>query len=574
MSDGRTPRARRAEAAAPTTLIRGALILDGSGGDPFIGDVLVDGGRIAEVGVRRAAAGDPAPEGRVDAPTGARVIDADGRALAPGFIDMHAHSDLAVLADPDHLAKTTQGVTTEVIGQDGLAYAPVTDATMPMIREQIAGWNGIPENVDLAWRSVGEYLDEIDRRGSATHVAHLLPQGTIRMNVVGNENRAASDAQLRQMQEQVDRGMREGAFGMSSGLTYVPGMFADTDELVALAEVVAAHGGYYSPHQRSYGAGALDAYAEMIRVAERSGVALHLTHATMNFPENAGRAGELLALIDDAIARGVDVTLDTYPYLPGATTLAALLPGRAQEGGIDRTLERLGDAGQRAWIRHQMEVVGSDGCHGVPVDWHSIEIAGVRDPALGGFVGRTIAEIAAEGGFAGGWRVGGAAAAGVPCTPAEVFFDLLQADRMGTSILQHVGDEDNVRTMMRHPRHMAGSDGILVGEKPHPRGYGTYPRYLGHYVREEGVLSLPEAIVHLASGPAARLSLHDRGRIAPGMVGDLVLFDPATVADRATFAEPRRTAQGVHTVLLGGRAVIEDGERTDARPGGALRHRG
>ncbi|WP_369371705.1 amidohydrolase family protein [Promicromonospora sp. Populi] len=524
-------------------LLRGGLIVDGSGAAPATGDVLVRAGRIAGVG------------GRIDA-DGVRVIDADGLAVAPGFIDMHAHSDLAVLADGAHLAKVTQGVTTEVVGQDGISYAPVTDSTMATVREQIAGWNGTPDGVDFAWRSVAEYLAEIDRRGSATNVAYLLPQGAIRMNVVGTGDERASAADLAEMRAQVDQGMREGAFGLSSGLTYVPGMFASTDELVALCEVVARHGGYYSPHQRSYGAGALAAYAEMVEVAERARCALHLTHATMNFPENRGRAGELLALVDRAIDAGVDVTLDTYPYLPGSTTLSALLPSRAAVGGPEATLARLRDADQRAWIAHEVEVIGSDGCHGVPVDWDTIEIAGVRDAALGDRVGRTVARIALD----------------EARPPAEVFFDLLLADRLGTSILQHVGDEGNVREIMRHRRHTGGSDGILIGAKPHPRGSGTFPRYLGRYVREEGVLSLADMIVHLAARPAARLGLHDRGRVAEGLVADLVVFDPATVIDRATPDDPRRTADGIPWVLVGGTPVIEDGARTDVRPGRALRH--
>ena len=527
---------------APDTLIRGALILDGSGAEPFTADVLLRGGRIAEIGGRSR-------------PAGARLIEADGLALAPGFIDMHAHSDLAVLTDGDHLAKTMQGVTTEVIGQDGLSYAPVTDQTMATVREQIAGWNGIPEQLDFAWRSVGEYLAEIDRRGSATHVAYLLPQGTIRMNVVGTEDRAPTPAELDMMRSQIERGMREGAFGMSSGLTYVPGMFAGTEELVALCEVVARHGGYYSPHQRSYGAGALEAYREMLEVGERSHCPVHLTHATMNFSENRGRAGELLELIDRAVGRGVDVTLDSYPYLPGSTTLAALLPSWAATGGIERTLERLGDPDQRARIAQVMEVEGSDGHHGVPVDWDTVELAGVRSPALRDRVGRTIAQLAAAQQRA----------------PAEVFFELLIQDRLGVSILHHVGDEANVRTVMRHRRQMGGSDGLLVGDKPHPRGAGTFARYLGHYVREEGVLSLAEAIVHLSASPARRLGLTDRGRITEGALADLVLFDPARVADRATFEQPRLPPAGIHQVLSRGSTVVENGHRTDARPGRALR---
>ncbi|WP_348789655.1 D-aminoacylase [Leifsonia sp. NPDC080035] len=523
-------------------VVRGARILDGSGRAGRTGDVLLADGRIAAAG------------GRIDA-GGRRILDADGLAIAPGFIDMHAHSDLAVLTDRAHQAKVAQGVTTEVVGQDGLSYAPATDAAAAMLRDQLAGWNGVPDDLRAGWGTVAGYLDEVDRRGTAANVAYLLPQGTIRLDVVGADDRPATPAELSAMRALVDRGMRDGAFGMSSGLTYAPGMFASTDELVALCEIVAAHGGFYAPHQRSYGAGALAAYAEMVEVAKRSGCALHLTHATMNFAVNRGRAAELLALVDDALADGIDVTIDSYPYLPGSTTLAALLPGWASAGGPGTVLARLADPAARARIAHELEVTGSDGCHGVPVEWDTIEISGVRNTALSDRVGRTVRELAVASGRA----------------PSDVFFDLLTTDRLGTGILQHVGDEGNVRAIMRHRTHTGGSDGILVGGKPHPRAWGTFPRYLGRYVREEGVLGLEDAIVHLSARPAARLGLTDRGRIAPGMIADLVLFDPATVSDRATFAEPRVRPDGIPWVFVAGEAVIADGARTDATPGRALR---
>ncbi|WP_235500525.1 N-acyl-D-amino-acid deacylase family protein [Leifsonia sp. Root227] len=531
----------RASSAVRPTLLRGGLVLDGTGRAGRRADVLLQGDRIAAVGEHLDT-------------TGVRIVDADGLAVAPGFIDMHAHSDLAVLSDSAHLAKVSQGVTTELVGQDGLSYAPTTDETMPVLLEQLAGWNGVPD-LEYSWRSVAGYLAAVDARGPAANVAYLIPQGSVRMAVVGNERRPATPDELDRMRAIVAQGMRDGAFGLSSGLTYVPGMFADTAELAALCAVVARHGGFYAPHQRSYGAGALDAYAEVIDIARSSGCALHLTHATMNFGVNRGRASELVALIDSALADGVDITLDTYPYLAGSTTLSALLPSWAAVGGPEATIARLGDQEVQARVAHELEVVGTDGCHGVPVDWATIEISGVRDQALASAVGRSISAIAADRG----------------APPSSVYLELLVADRLGTSILQHVGDEQNVRTMMRHQRHTGGSDGILVGAKPHPRSWGTFPRYLGHYVREEGVLTLEDAIVHLSARPAARLGLTDRGRIAPGLTADLVLFDPATVADRATYADPRQQAAGIPWVFVAGRPVLADGMRTDETPGRALR---
>jgi N-acyl-D-amino-acid deacylase len=521
-------------------LITGATVLDGSGAPGVVADVAVDSGRIAAVGN--------------DVPTARRRIDADGLVLSPGFIDMHAHSDLQILANPDHTAKVSQGVTLEVLGQDGLSFAPIDDPTRAALRRQIAGWNGEPDDFDFSWSTVGQYLDRLDQ-GIACNAAYLVPQGTLRMMVVGTENRPATRAELDEMKRLLAQGLRDGAVGMSSGLTYTPGMFATTDELVELCTVVAQYGGYYSPHQRSYGEGALDAYGEMIEVARRSGCALHLTHAVMNFEPNRGRGGELVAMIDKALADGIDVTTDTYPYLPGATTLAAILPSWTAEGGPDAQLARLEDPSMRARIAYEMEQIGSDGCHGCVADWNTIEIGGVRNETLNDAVGNTIAVLAADRGE----------------PPSAVFFDLLIRDNLATTILQHVGHEENVRTIMQHSSHTGGSDAILVGGKPHPRAWGTFARYLARYVRELGVLELADCIHHLTGRPARRLRLQDRGLIREGYYADLVLFDPETVRDTATFDEPRQQAEGIPYVLVNGVPVIEDGHRTNAQPGHAIR---
>jgi N-acyl-D-amino-acid deacylase len=523
---------------------RGATVVDGTGAPRYQADVGLQAGRIAEIATGR----------RLDA---TRVIDARGLVLSPGFIDMHSHSDLQVLAKPDHLAKVSQGVTSEVYGQDGLSYAPVNDETLAGLRSQLAGWNDDPPGFDWNWRSVGEYLDRLDQ-GIAVNAAYLLPQGTIRMMVVGWDARRPTESEMDRMKEVVATGLAEGAMGLSSGLTYTPGMYADTDELIALCEVTGKGGGYYSPHHRSYGAGALEAYAEMVDVSRRSGCPLHLAHATMNFPVNKGRGVELLALLDDAIADGCDITLDTYPYLPGATYLSALLPSWSTEGGPDVTLGRLTDPDTRERIRADLEENGSDGCHGVPVDWDTIEINGVRKEENTHLVGHSVAESA---------RVAGRQA-------AELYFDVLVAERMGTSCLMHVGHEDNVQAIMKHAAHTGGSDGLLVGERPHPRAWGTFPRYLGKYVRELGVLELEECVSHLTGRAANRLRLTDRGLIREGYAADLVLFDPDTVADTATFDEPRQVATGIPYVLVNGVPVIDDGAHTGALAGHSLRNPG
>ncbi|BCK68907.1 N-acyl-D-amino-acid deacylase [Streptomyces libani subsp. rufus] len=535
------------------TVFRDVRVLDGSGGPSYRADVALSGGRIAAI--HRESDGGPRPGAT-------RVVEGQGLALSPGFIDMHAHSDLALLRDPGHEAKAAQGVTLEVLGQDGLSYAPVDDRTLAEVRAQITGWNGGAPgdtSVDFSWRTVGGYLDRLDHgfegRGIAVNAAYLVPQGTVRMLAVGWDDRAATADELDRMRQLVAEGLEQGAVGMSAGLTYTPGMYASDAELTELCRVVARYGSYYCPHHRSYGAGALQAYEEMVALTREAGCALHLAHATMNFGVNEGRAPELLALLDDALDAGADLTLDTYPYTPGCTTLVAMLPSWASEGGPEAILARLRNETTAARIRHVMEVEGADGCHGVPIDWDTIEISGVSDPALADHVGKTLARSAAERGE----------------EPWRTARRLLIEDHLGPTILQHVGHEDNVRRIMRHRVHTGGSDGILQGAKPHPRAYGTFPQYLGRYVRELGVLSLEECVAHLTGRPAARLRLPDRGLVREGYRADLVLFDPDTVAAGATFDAPRTLPTGIPHVLIDGRFVMEDGRRTDVLAGRAVR---
>ncbi|WP_311242923.1 family 20 glycosylhydrolase [Microbacterium sp. WCS2018Hpa-23] len=533
----------------PVRVYRSATVVDGTGADRFFADVAVEGARVVAV----LREGD---ERELELPADAVEILATGLVLAPGFIDMHAHSELAVLRGASHDAKIRQGVTTEVLGQDGLGYAPLDDATAAIIPAQIAGWNGLPD--DVPWRSMDDLLAAIDAV-SVANAAVLVPQGNLRMMVIGHENRAATAAEIAEMSEILGAAMDAGAFGMSSGLTYTPGMYADTAELEALCRIVAERGGYWAPHTRSYGGAALDAYREALDIGRRTGCPIHLTHATMNFAPNRGRAAELLALVDQAVDDGVDVTLDTYPYLPGATTLAALLPSRlAESGDLLGAIAALDDAGRES-VRVELEEIGCDGFHGERADWDAIQISGTADPRLSDLVGRTVSEIASSSGR----------------RAVDVVLDTILADAGATGILMHIGDEDNVRAIMRHPRHSGGSDGILIGARPHPRGRGTFPRYLGHYVRELGVLTLEEAVRHLSGTPASRLGLDrgdaPRGIIREGATADLVLFDPETIAAGATFESPHGGPLGIAEVLVAGVPVVTGDSVTGATPGRALR---
>ncbi|HUG30783.1 MAG TPA: D-aminoacylase [Candidatus Limnocylindria bacterium] len=526
-------------AGAVDVVIRHGSIIDGLGAPAVRGDIAIDGDRIVAVGPGLSA----------DA---REVVDADGLAVAPGFIDLHAHADLGLLADGRWQSSLDQGVTTLVIGQDGLGLAPLNDRAVA-IRRELRGINGDPDVVSWTWRTFAEYLARMEGR-IGPNVAAMVPHGTIRLVVMGEDDRPPTESELVEMQALVMRSMQQGAFGLSAGLTYAPATFADDEELVALCREIAPFGGFYQPHHRNYGEWAIREFAASIEIGRRAGVPVHLTHAHLSFPVNAGRAHELLSLVDEARAAGHDVTLDSYPYLAGATYLGAFLPSWAQVGGPDGVVARLGDPAARARIAGEM-VRGCDGLQGIPVDWSLITVAGVDSPAMSAVVGKSIDELAAAWGT----------------SAFDAFCRLLVDDRMGTMALLTVGHEDNVRAIMAHPMHMPASDGIVIGQRPHPRAWGTFARFLGVYVRELGLVPLEEMVRKMTSAPARRLGLVDRGVLQRGMAADIVVFDPRTIIDRATYAEPKRPPEGVDAVLVNGAFVRRDGRSLDPRSGRVLR---
>jgi len=522
-------------------LITGGRVLDGTGTPWYWADIAVQGDRIVEIGPL--------------AGTAARyVIKADGRIVCPGFIDMHTHSDLQPLANPLHECKIRQGVTTDVIGHDGLGLAPITPKTAKILQKQLAGWNGRPD-LDWAWSTITTYLDRFDEQ-TAINVAMLVPHGTIRMAVMGLENRAPTVDEMSQMQRLIDQSMREGAIGLSTGLTYSPAMFATDDEMVELCKVLRPYNGFYCPHHRNYGSEALKAYADSIEIGRRAGVSVHLTHCHLGYANNKGRAPELLDNIDRARAEGVEVTMDTYPYLAGSTYLHAFLPAWMHDGGGEATLARLQSSDTHDRLRHEMEVVGSDGFNGVPMGWDRIQISGIMDgefdPAI---VGMYLPDAAAKSGK----------------DPYQFFVDLLIQSRLSVSCLAHIGNEENVQTILQHPAHVVGSDGILIGERPHPRGWGTNVKFLAHYVRDVGLLTWEEGVRKMTSATARRIGAVDRGIMRPGFMADLVVFDPDTLRDTATYDNPISYPEGVPFVAVNGTLVIEEGEPTGATPGRALR---
>jgi N-acyl-D-amino-acid deacylase len=522
-------------------LITGGRIVDGAGGPWYWADVAIENDRIVEIGVLAGAASE-------------REIKADGAFVCPGFIDIHTHSDLQQLATLLQECKIRQGVTTEVVGHDGLGLAPVTAETTRLLQEQLAGWNGRGE-VTWDWSTITSYLDRFDRH-VAVNIAMLVPHGTVRMAVMGMDNRPPTPDELSRMQQLIDQGMREGAVGLSTGLTYAPAMFATDDEVVELCRALRPYNGFYCPHHRNYGMKALQAYSDSIEIGRRAGVPVHLTHCHFGFPINKGRAPELLAVIDQARAEGLEVTLDTYPYGAGSTYLHAFLPGWMHEGGSEATLARLKSPDIHSRLRHDMEVAGSDGFSDVPMGWKMIQISGVMDgeydPAI---VGMVLPEAAQRAGQ----------------EPYDFFVDLLIRSRLSVSCLAHIGNEENVQTILQHPAQTVGSDGILIGERPHPRGWGTHVRFLAHYVRDMGLLSWEEGVRRMTSAAARRLGAMDRGILRPGFMADLVVFDPDTLRDTATYEDPRRYPEGVHFVAVNGELVVDQGQPTGHKPGRALR---
>ncbi|MGH9107534.1 MAG: N-acyl-D-amino-acid deacylase family protein [Acidimicrobiales bacterium] len=525
-------------------LVRNGLLVDGTGAPARPGDVLVSGGRVAAI----LPPGGTAVDAR-------EVLEARDRVVAPGFIDMHSHSDVQVIANPDHESRLLQGVTTEVIGQDGLSYAPVDDEVLEHLRAQLKGWNDDPDGFDWCWRSVGDYLRHLEGK-IAVNVAYLVPHGTLRLLVVGSGRQEATPVQLRHMARLLQQSLDEGAVGMSAGLTYVPGAFATTEELVSLCHVVAAAGGYFCPHHRNYGLTALESYKECVEIARMSKVPLHLAHTHLSYEVNRGRVGSLVSLLDKATDDGVDLSFDSYPYLAAMTSLHALLPSWVQAGEPEAVLARLKDPGVRSRVRQELDMRGTDGNQGLPVDWGTVVLAGFPGPPwLSACVGKSLAE--------------GAAALGAE--PSEHYLDLVTESGLGASCVLHVGIEEHVQTLLRHRVHTVGSDGILVGERPHPRGWGSFPRFLGRYVRDLDLLSLPEAVRHCSGTPARRIGAPGRGVLAEGAYADIVVFDAWRIQDQATYEDPRRTPVGVDHVVVNGKVAVRDGAVTHSRSGRVLR---
>lgn len=513
-------------------LITGGKVVDGTGAPWRYADVGITDGQIAAIGQLQSIGA-------------SQQIDARNKVVCPGFIDIHSHADITLLADQWTDLRLLQGITTEVVGQDGLAYAPLNAQGLDAWRRYLIALNGDFANVTWDWTSAHELLQRYVHR--AANVVYLIPHGAVRTTVMGWDARAATESELRVMQELVRRELEQGAGGISTGLTYIPCAHATTEEMIALCEPVARAGGILSIHLRSYGAKLLDAIDEAIEIGRRSGVAVQLSHLRVADPSNWGLAYAMLERIDRARARGIDVTFDLYPYTVGCTALFVLLPPWAQSGGPDAMLARLNDS--------EMQQRMSDEMKSWNLDWSAYILSNAPHTALGDWEGFSVTS----------------AAHALGMQPTEFVVQLVRATELNATMIAAGGSEADNEVLFRHPTCMVCSDGVMVGGQPHPRGYGAFPRVISQYVKNHPVLRLEEAIFKMTGLTASRLNLRERGILRDGFAADIVVFDPDTIADGATFKASRTPPRGVEWVLVNGRVAVANGAYRGSQAGAALK---
>jgi N-acyl-D-amino-acid deacylase len=529
----------------PDLLLTGGRVVDGTGAPYFYADVAVADGRIAAVG-------------RLAGTRAKRVIDATGFVVAPGFIDLLGQSEYNVLVDPRAASKITQGITTEVTGE-GESIAPLDEKLLAEGEDVYKKYGVRPD-----WKTLDGYFAAFSRHGAGINLGTFVGSGGVRAIVIGRENRKAAPQELARMEALVDAAMREGALGVSSSLQYIPNIYSSTEELIALAKVAARYGGAYFTHQRSESGRIDSSLEEVFRIASEAGIRTQIWHLKTAYRPQFGKMPQILEKIAQARARGIDVSANMYPYTRGSNGLDANLPPWVREGGREKLLSRLTDPATRERVKQDMarqttewenQYMGAGGPDGVLV-------AEVLDPKLKPYEGKTISEIAAA----------------EKKDPRDALIDIVLADRANAGCIMSIMDEKDVQTALAHPLTSFGTDspakatdGPLSHETSHPRGWGSAARILGHYVREEKLLRLEEAIRKMTSFAAQAAGLTDRGLVKPGFAADLAVFDPQTVRDRATFEKPNQYSEGFRYVVVNGVLVVDDGKLTGKTPGVPLR---
>ncbi|MGZ8362408.1 MAG: N-acyl-D-amino-acid deacylase family protein [Caulobacteraceae bacterium] len=526
-------------------LVRGGTIYDGSGGAGYAGDVGVKGDRIVCVGHCAGPA--------------ATVIDAKGKAVAPGFVNMLSWANESLFADPAANSDLRQGITLEVMGE-GNSMGPLNDTMKRLGKERMGDIK-----YDIDWTTLGQYLERLERQGVSVNVASFVGATTVREHELGEDDVDPTPEQLARMRALVRQAMEEGALGVGSSMIYAPASYAETPELVALMQEAGKCGGMYISHMRSEGNRLLEAIDELIEISRQSGAPAEIYHLKAAGKSNWNKLDAAIARIEAARKEGLRITTDMYTYPAGATGLDASMPTWVQAGGIDEWVRRLKDPATRARVIAEMKdpKAGFEnlGLHAGP---EGTLFIGFKNPALRKYIGKTLAEVAADKGV----------------SPQDAAIDLVIEDHARVETVYFLMSEDNVRRQVGLPWMSFGSDaeaskpeGVFLLSSTHPRAYGNFARVLGKYVRDEKAATLPDAIRRLSAMPAANLSLKDRGMLKASYFADVVVFDPATIADHATFVKPMQFATGVDTVLVNGQVALKDGEPTAARPGRFVRGR-
>ncbi len=526
-------------------LITGATVVDGTGSPRFTADIGIRGGRFSAIG-------------NLADTTAGRRIDASDHVVTPGFIDIHTHSDVSLLADPGGESKVHQGVTTEVTGNCSFSPFPVGDAGVGALMQLLGRHaSGGP----WEWTDLDGWAAAHETRGISINLAPLVGHAAIRLAVGLVDDRPPTRVELRRMERLVTETMEQGAFGFSTGLTLTPSSYATTDEIAALASVLRAYPpAFYATHARLWAGNHVRAIEESAEVGRRAGVPVQYSHMAIIDSRAHGHPEAMTGVVERARTDGLDMTFDVYPYTAAGTHLMQLLPEWLQEGGVEAMLARLRDGATR---QRALDDTRRGWFRGLPWVWESIVISDIGSARNRGYVGRSLAAVAAER------RV----------EPARAALELIDEEDNLVGVVAHNRLESDMRFFLRHEASMIGSDGDAISptgvhgppQMPHPRFYGTYPRILGQYARDEPVLTLEAAVAKMSGRPAARLGLTDRGRIAEGLAADVVVLDPATVLDQATFENPHRLPIGIRDVLVAGVPVVEDGRHTGARPGRVLR---
>ncbi|HXG91020.1 MAG TPA: D-aminoacylase [Blastocatellia bacterium] len=519
-------------------VLKRALIVDGTSRPPIYGDVALARNYILAIDAEGAL-------------HGMEELDCKGLAVAPGFIDTHSHSDIRVMTEPELPMKIRQGITLEVFGQDGLSVAPHKASDRAQLERQLAGLDG-RLNRQWDWQTVGEYLAAVERARPSIDCAYLIPHGAVRLHAMGMEDRRASRDEIAAMQELIRQGMREGALGISTGLIYPPCCYADTSELIELACAVREFDGIFVAHMRSESDYLEDSVAEMIEIGRVSGARVHISHFKVAGRENWGVIDRVLEMIHRAQREGLRLTADQYPYIAGSTMMGAIIPPWAHAGGVDETLARLASSEERnkmrdAMLSHERSTWDNFWKWSGP---EGIIISDVPSGRHAEYVGKSLADAAA---------LARKTVKASEEMAAEFAFDLLLEERMGVGMISFSQSEDVVRKIMREPYVNVCTDGLLGG-KPHPRAYGTYPRILGRYAREENLLTLEEAVRKMSGLAAETFQLKGYGRIEDGARANLVVFDPREVIDCATFEDSKQYPKGIHHVIVEGVPVIRYGE--------------